>query len=261
MSKFSRRIVCALITAVLATALTATNATATESAPTGPTLLDPNFEKPTVGECRNYGLGAVAGETNSSPVVGCGTTHTSKVIAAPLLPDALTWESSDEAIHLAMVKACLPAYRTKLGRTESLRQKSAYEIAWYEPTQTQKDNGARWLRCDLILYGGFTLQSITRNATPILPAAPLPKSVKSCLAGPDDSIRLTVCTKNHRYRATGTYLVERTYYPGRDGLIAIANRRCPSLVSTPHYWWAYWMDRNSWKAGDHTITCYSHTSS
>ena len=257
MSKFSRRIVCALTTAVFATALTATNAIATESGQTGPTLLDPNYEKPMVGRCRNYGLGAVAGQSNSSPEVSCGTTHTSKVIATPLLPDALTWESSAEAINLAMIKACLPAFRSKLGRTESLRQKSAYDIAWYEPTQTQKDMGARWLRCDLILFGGLTLQPITRNATPILPAAPLPRSVKSCLAGPIDSIRLTVCSKNHRYRATGTWLVDRTYYPD---LQAIANRRCPSLVSSPHdYYWTA-MGRSSWKAGDHTITCYSHTS-
>jgi hypothetical protein len=252
---------CALTTVLFATALAA-GTTATAVAPGAPVLEDPaRFEIPTVDECRNYGLAAVAGQTNSSPVVGCGTTHTSKVIATPLLPDSLTWASSPDAIHLAMVKACLPAFRAKLGRTESLRQKSAYDIVWFEPTQVQKDSGARWLRCDLVLFGGATLQPITRNATPILPAAPLPNRVKSCIAGPDDSIRLTVCTKAHRYRATGTYLVVRDYYPGPDNLFTIAKNRCPNLVTTPRYWYATWMGKNSWKAGDHTITCYSHTSS
>lgn len=258
MSKFSRRIVCALTTAVFATALTAsTTATAVEG---GQQLEDPAvYQIPTIGECRNYGLAAVAPPTNESPIVGCGTTHTSKVIATPLLPDSLTWESPEPAIHLAMIKACFPAFNSKLGRTESLRQKSAYSMAWFYPTQAQKDAGARWLRCDLILLGGSTLQPITRNATPILPAAPLSKSVKSCLAGPADSIRLTVCSKTHRYRATGTWLVDRTYYPGPD-LAAIANRRCPSLVSTPRYYYWVAMGKDSWKAGDRTITCYSRTS-
>jgi len=260
MSPFSRRIVCALSTVICATALTA-GTTATAAAPGTPQLEDPaRFEIPTVGECHNYGLAVAAQESDTSAVVPCGTTHTAKVIKTPLLPENLTWDSEASAIHLVMVKACLPAFRAILGRTERLRQKSAYEIVWFEPTQAQKDAGARWLRCDLVLYGGYSLQPITRNTAPILQAYPLPNRVTSCLVG-GDPIRLTVCSKTHRYRATGTWLVERTYYPGHDGMLAIAKRRCPSLVTTPRYWYAFWMDRNAWKAGDRTITCYSHTSS
>jgi hypothetical protein len=261
MSTFSRRIIGALSTILFATALTA-GATATAATPGRPSLEpDPSFEIPTVGECRNYGLAAVAPSTNESPTVSCGDLHTSKVIATPLLPEALTWESPETQIHLAMVKACLPAFRSILGRTERLRQRSAYEVAWFTPTQTQRDAGARWLRCDLVLYGGSTLMPIRRNAVPILPAAPLPKSVTSCLVGPDDAIRKTVCTKTHRYRAAGTWRVDWSYYPGHDALLRIAKNHCPSLVSTPRWWYAFWMDQNSWKAGDRIITCYSHTSS
>jgi hypothetical protein len=260
MSSFSRRIVCALSTVIVATAL-ATGTTAAAAAPSTQGLEDPGtFEIPTIGECRNYGLGVVAQQSDTTaPLPSCGTTHTSKVIATPVLSES-TWAAGASAIHLAMVKACRPAYIAILGRTEKLRQKSAYEIAWYEPTQAQKDAGARWLRCDLILYGGYSLQPITRNAAPILEAYPLPNRVTSCLVG-GDPIRLTVCSKTHRYRATGTYLVQRTYYPGTDTLYAIAQRECPSRVTTPRYWYAFWMDRNAWKAGDRTITCYSHTSS
>lgn len=257
MSQFSRRIICALTTAVFASMLTA-GATATAVAGQ---QADPNFEIPTVGECRNYGMAAVAPPTNGSPVVPCSELHTSKVIATPLLPDNLTWDSPETAIHLAMAKACLPAFRSTLGRTEKLRQKSAYEIAWFYPTEDQKLAGARWLRCDLLLYGGNTLMPIRRNAIPILQAAPLPRAVTSCLNGSGDDVRKTVCTKTHRYRATGTWLVDRTYYPGNAALFDIAKRRCPSLVSTPRYWYAWWMDRNSWKAGDRAITCYSRTTS
>jgi hypothetical protein len=258
MSQVSRRIICALITAVLATMLTA-GATATAATPGRPALEpNPSHQIPTVGDCRLYGMAAASAATNSSPVVPCGDLHTAKVIATPMLPDALTWESDAVAIHLVMAKACLPAFRSILGRTERLRQKSAYDIVWFAPTQIQKDAGARWLRCDLVLLGGSTLMPIRRNAAPILQAAPLPKAVTSCLVG--DEEKQTVCTKTHRYRATGTWLVERTYYPGDAALFDIAKRRCPSLVSTPRYWYAYWMGRNSWKAGDRTITCYSHTS-
>ena len=262
MSQISRRIICALTTAVFAATLTA-GATARATGP-GRAALEPgeSFGIPTVGECRNYGLAAVAPPTNESPVVPCGELHTSKVIATPLLPDSLTWDSPGPAIHLAMAKACFPKFRSTLGRTERLRQMSAYDIAWFFPTEAQKLAGARWLRCDLVLYGGSTLMPIRRNAVPILQAAPLPRAVTSCLAGPDDDVRQTVCSKVHRYRATGTWLVERTYYPGHDALFDIAKRRCPSLVSTPRRWHARWMgDRSAWRAGDRTITCYSHTSS
>ena len=44
---------------------------------------------------------------------------------------------------------------------------SAYEIAWFYPTDEQKLAGAKWLRCDLLLYGGNTLTPIRRNARPI----------------------------------------------------------------------------------------------
>lgn len=264
MSKFSRRIVCALTTAVFATALTAgTTATAAAPDPSQRGLLepDPNFEKPLINKCRNYGMAAVAAPTNDSAVVSCLTTHTSKVVGTPQLPASLTWGSTDNAIQLAVLKGCLPAFRHYLGRTEALRHKSAYEFAWFEPTQTQKDAGARWFRCDLVLIGGLSLMPIKRNTIPILQAAPLPRSVTSCLVGPDDSIRKTVCTKTHRYRATGTYLVERSTYPGQAGMREIANRRCPSRVSTPRTWYATWPLKNSWLAGNHTITCYSRTSS
>jgi hypothetical protein len=261
MSTFSRRVSCARSTIVVASMLTA-GATATAAAPGTPQLLDPDFEKPTIGECHNYGMTVANQPTDTSPVVPCGTTHTAKVLATPMLPASLTWETATaDAMNLALAKACLPAFNSILGRTEKLRQKSAYDIVTFVPTQAQKDAGARWMRCDLVLSGGYSLQPITRNTSPILHAYPLPKSVTSCLVGPDDTIRRTVCSKTHRYRATGTWLVERTYYPGHDALLSIARNRCPGLVTTPRWWFAWWMTRNMWKAGDRTITCYSHTSS
>jgi hypothetical protein len=262
MSTFSRRIVCALTIALLTTGLTGGTyaiAATPDRGAQGVLEPDPDFEKPPVGKCRNYGMAAVFEESNDSQTVSCGTTHTSKVVGTPLLPDSLTWDSTDNAIQLAVLKGCLPAFRHYLGRTEALRHRSAYEFAWFEPTQTQKDAGARWIRCDLVLIGGLSLMPIKRNAIPILQAAPLPRSVTSCLAG-SDPIRKTVCTKTHRYRATGTYLVDRSTYPGEDGMRTIANRRCPSRVSTPRSWYATWPRKNSWLAGNHTITCYSRTS-
>ena len=149
MSQISRRIICALTTAVFAATLTA-GATARATGP-GRAELEPgeSFGIPTVGECRNYGLAAVAPPTNESPVVPCGELHTSKVIATPLLPDGLTWDSPAPAIRLAMLEAGLPKFRQLLGRTERLRQRSAYELAWFGPTQVQKDAGARWLEVHL----------------------------------------------------------------------------------------------------------------
>lgn len=261
MSTFSRRITCALTTVIVTSVLSA-GSTATAGAPRLPGVEDPNFEKPTVGECHNYGLAVVDQFSDSSPVVPCGSTHTAMVIATAPLPGTLEWETATETqLRLAIVKACLPEFRSILGRTEKLRQKSAYNISWFAPTTAQREAGARWLRCDLILEGGYSLQPIKRNVAPILQAYPLPNAVASCIVGGDLNLRRTVCSKTHRYRATGTYLVQRTYFPGGPILFDIAKRECPSRVSTPRYWYALYMDRESWLAGDRTITCYTHTAS
>ena len=52
---------------------------------------DPNYHKPTLGECHDYTLADVAPRSNTSPVVDCADAHTAKVIAIRNLPPGASW--------------------------------------------------------------------------------------------------------------------------------------------------------------------------
>jgi len=218
----------------------------------------PHYQQPVAGQCRNYTYDAALKDSNSSPVVPCSSTHTARVLAAPLLPSGMTWNASVDSLERVMIKACYPKFVQTLGRTAKIRHRSAYSIMWFIPTLTQRQHGARWIRCDIVLRGGQQLRAIPKDSSPMLPSGSLPNSIARCLTG--DQHLLTICGKTHNYRATGATIVDRTAFPGDSTLSSIAKKRCPSLVSTPRHWYATWPGKNSWIAGDHVIVCYSHVS-
>jgi len=218
----------------------------------------PHYQQPSVGQCRNYTIDAAFKDSNNSPVVACSTKHTAKVIAVPQLPSSLNWGSPMSSIERAMTKACYPKFEDILGRTTRVRARTSYTLMWFIPTQAQRDHGARWLRCDVAIWGGNVLQPLPTNKTPMLPASGIPNKVARCLVG--DQFLITVCAKTHRYRATDTTVVDRATFPGNKTLLAIAKKRCPNLVSTPRNYYATWPDKQIWNMGNHVIVCYSHTS-
>jgi len=218
----------------------------------------PHYQQPSVGQCRNYTMDAALKESNNSPVVVCSNTHTARVLAVPMLPSGMTWNASVDKLALVMEKACYPALVKALGRTVKKQHLSAYGIMWFIPTATQRQHGARWIRCDVVLQGGQQLRAIPKDTSPMLPSGSLPKSVARCVTGTQRLI--TICGKTHNYRASAATLVDRTTYPGSSTLASIAKKRCPGLVSTPRSWYATWAARSGWVAGDHMIVCYSHVS-
>ena len=256
MSLLSGRLGRLLAGASTIVALTAT-LTLAPSATAGAEADGPHYQEPTVGQCRNYTYDAMVKESNSTPVTACSNNHTALVIAVPQLPAALNWSSSFEQLLQATLNTCVPALAQKLGRTAVLRNLAAYNLSFFFPTQTQKDHGARWVRCDLILSGGQALQRLPMDSTPVLPAAPLPKSVAACLVGTNHLY--TVCSKTHQYHATGAIVLSGGY-PGTASLNRTARQKCPAKVSTPGNYYYTFSSKESWKAGDKAITCFSHRS-
>jgi hypothetical protein len=214
----------------------------------------PDYGIAEVGECRDYTFDQAMKPSENSAPVDCSTSHTAQVLATPMLPDSVGYDDVP-AMERVMLRACYPAFQEHLGRSESLRHRSAYSIMWFIPTQTQRDNGARWLRCDLVLRAGKSLRPLPASTAPVLHAAPLPDKVARCLTGRGV---LTTCSRTHTWRATGTYLVAKDAYPGKRALLRIAKRKCPSRTSSRD-WYATWASRTTWQAGDHTITCYTRT--
>jgi len=126
---------------------------------------------------------------------------------------------------------------------------TAFVVAWFRPTRAQLDAGARWLRCDLIAYGGRTkLAPIPDQPT----ATPLRDSIRSCLTS-GRGFR-TTCSRPHAWRATGVAKVRLAGYPGDQRMRQIAIQRCRDEVRQGKPYWFRWqvVDTNRW-----LITCYS----
>lgn len=252
-----RGTIAATLTAALLTilaALVAVPTTATAQA----LLPDPYFGAPTVGECKNYTAAGGSQFVETSEPVECTATHTAKVYAVVLLPDALDWSSNQGELVRASFKRCYPGWTETLGRSDKLRQMSAYSLYIFWPTNAQKESGARWVRCDVTLLGGTRLMPLPVDTIPMLPTAPLPSNVAACRSG--DNLALTTCDRSHRYRATGGVTLADGPYPGREKFVRILKTRCDDLTFS-NTWYAFWPSKFFWKLGERTLVCYTKTTS
>jgi len=216
----------------------------------------PHYQEPAVGKCRTYTLTAAMKESNSTPVTACSSTHTAKVFKVAQLPASLTWNSSVDQIAAEVVDVCGPAFDQALGASEKVRRMAAYTWFWFEPTQTQKEHGARWFRCDVTMWGHNSLIPLPSNANPLLRFG-LKYGATRCIYGTENLG--TSCAKSHHHRATGAFTISGTTYPGDQGIKRIVSRRCPSLV-TSRSWMYTAPNREGWRYGNRIVVCYSHTS-
>jgi len=242
----------------LATVLTAvaTASVALVAAPAlaGTTTPDgPDYQAPTVGECRTTNLADASKPSDTSAPTDCAATHTLRVIAVGHLPDDVAW-SQAAAVEKVAAKICQPAENEALGRSYAVRDMSAYSYFWFEPTKGQRSHGARWIRCDLGLWGGAKILPLPTDETPALEQPPLPEKVARCLT--PRSFSPTTCARKHAFRATGVFTMKSSTFPGTAKLNAAAARRCPSRVSSDAYRWSYRL-KPGWSAGDHLVVCYS----
>lgn len=214
----------------------------------------PHYQEPQVGQCRNYGYSAAMGSTAQTPVVACSSTHTAKVIAVVQLPSSMTWSTPlDDIVHAGAVK-CEDAYFQAVGSTDLKRRMTALGEAIFVPTQAQRDHGARWIRCDVVVWGRSALVPLP-NRTPILGDV-RPYKITRCIVG--THLYVTACGLTHTYRATGDFHLSGTTYPGDAAVLRAAERHCPSLVSSRTWVWTG-PDRARWRAGNHVVVCFTKT--
>lgn len=241
----------ALTTVTLTAALAAAGAGAATATPRGP-----DYQAPQVGDCHQITLAQGGQASETSAPTDCATSHTVRVIAVGHLPDGVTW-SQTAAVAKAATRACVPALDETLGRSAKVRDSSAYTSLWFIPTKDQRSHGARWIRCDIALYGGSKLVALPTDATPALDAPPLPDKVARCLTG---KALTTTCARTHAWRATGTFTVASKKFPGTKRLNRLATDKCVSRISGNTYRWTY-KSPLVWNLGDHVVVCYSKTSS
>ena len=214
---------------------------------------------PQVGRCEVLTMRQASRENDHGRVVHCTKPHTAEVAGVVTLPSSLNWSSATMAQLNGVIDArCLPLYGALLGRSTRIRDTSAYEPIWFEPTVTQRSAGARWLSCDVVRPAGPVLDTLPTSTKPFLPDGKLGNAIARCLT---KAVYDTPCSATHLWRATGKVLLSLRY-PGAKELNRQADNDCRGRVIRGRpYRWTY-RDKLTWNLEpDRVIVCYSQTSS
>src|SRR4051794_844513 len=170
---------------------------------------------PTVGSCTTLTAQQAAARSDRSTTVDCTKAHTAQVAGVVRLPKRLKFSTAtNEQLFRVVAGRCAPKVDALLGRNAATRDSSGYSYYWFEPTKSQRAQGARWLSCSVALVKGPKLAKLPKSTAPFLPDGALPDSVARCLT---KAPFLTTCSQSHTWRATGTFTVTGKY-PGAKAL-------------------------------------------
>jgi hypothetical protein len=221
----------------------------------------PDFGAPAVGACSTMTAEQADARVDRSTVVPCSQAHQAKVAGVVRLPDGLAYSSRGK-LYRAMVKRCKPAWNELLGRTHRVRDSSAYQLVWFVPSKDQRQHGARWMSCSVVLRKGTELAKLPATKAPLLPKGELGDRIHRCLLATTASTITTRCSAEHGWRATGSFVVSSETFPGTTAVNRAARTKCPRLTNPRKpFRWTYWTKVNWQAGGDHAVICYTKTKS
>lgn len=248
MSLTSRLTRCALAVALAGVALTA---------PSPASALIP--AAPEVGSCHDITWAEYNQAADPDPEVSCESPHTSRTFLAPQVPDDIAMDD-DAALRQFVLRRCGRAYTEAVSPDKRRELMSSYGWFWFTPTTSQVEDGARWVRCDLGLWGGkhklAPLPTIAR--TPALGPAPHPDKEARCWTGKKDGYWLTVCAKSHAFRATGPFRMKGKKFPSPAAFEKFAAPRC-KRVSDNDKWSYFYPTKAQWRSGFKWVQCADQT--
>ena len=236
-------------TGVVAALLTTPAHTAVAAAPA---------DRPKAGSCHAL-TGAESGAASDPDApISCDRTHTSRTFMVPTVPDRIAMDDLD-ALGELVSDRCTPTYLRKISRSDRARALSSYFYVWFAPTRQEIRDGARWVRCDIVLAGGpGALAPLPPAITPALRTAPHPDNVARCQLGKRKDFAITVCSKAHEYRAKGTYVMAGKKYPSERARFAEAKRRCPRITGS-RSWLVSYASVASFRFGSKLAICSAKT--
>lgn len=188
--------------------------------------------------------------------MSCERSHTSRTFAVPSVPRGVPMGDTD-ALQRVVDRACRPAYHRAVSTDIRERLLSAYSYVWFAPTDQQVRQGARWVRCDLVVFGGTsTLVPLPPAQVPALGTAPYPDREARCYVG--RRFLVTACSRPHQLRARSVYQLRAGRYPSEAELQRTAERRCAPVAG--RRWTAFPPSREDWRGGFRYVVCTSRTS-
>jgi hypothetical protein len=256
----------AVLSLALALALTATLAACGDTrAPSGDT-----DERPALGACRVLDPEDVARPSDDTEPVECTEPHTAETYAVGQLParfdDA---DYDDDELGAWAYAACSKAFADFLGADDSLVMRTVVSWAWFRPSKSAWDDGARWYRCDVVGGGEQSKEyvELPTTAQGLLLGRPHDRWLV-CADGATVAGSVKVpCTEPHLWRAVTTISLgdQGEDYPG-DRVVEVTTRDfCSKSVGAwlnypVDYDFGYtWFHEAEWDAGNRRSVCWART--
>ena len=237
------RVVASVTAMAVAVGLTASGASASASAPTAPR----------VGACYDYTYQQSLSSSSPTGVVPCKGTHTAVTYqvgtvtgaagkaTSPTAPVVIT--TSGRACQLAQYK--LEGFRIELSRVS---------FTWFVPTQAQWTAGARWFRCDAVLFSGKSYASIPRRFLSFAKSAAGLRAYRRCATKAGN---IVACASAHAYRIKTFVRLGKLSapWPGLAAVKARSYRLCSAALGR-HPAFRTWPLRNGWVQAQRFSGCY-----
>lgn len=236
---------------------------------TDPAAVDA-VEPPEEGTCRALTTADLTEPVNATRTVPCNDRHTAETYHVAELPkefDDLTHD--DPALGRFAYQRCSKQFRNYLGLDARQALRTILTWVWFRPSQQAWEDGARWIRCDVV--GGHAESEKLRRlpgTTESLFAGRAKDEWVACASGrPFSSAEKVPCSEPHDWRAVTSIKVAEPEdpYPGDATVATRSDSFCESSV---HAWLNYpddfefavtWFGEQQWQAGNRFSVCWAQT--
>lgn len=228
---------------------------------------------PEVGKCRNLTHEDVAEAYNFDKYVPCDEPHNAETFGAGPLPDEFKdAEYGDEKVNEWAFSQCRKLLEKYVGSDQSLLMRSMLSHVYFGPSEKAWDEGARWIRCDVVGGGQqgaeyVDLPTTTRNLLKVKKVEDVEDRWMVCAEGKSVSSAKVPCSEPHQMRAVTTIKLgeAKTKFLGVAESKKKASQYCKGSVQA---WLGYpesfdygytWFGEKEWNAGNRWAVCWAVT--
>lgn len=227
---------------------------------------------PDVGACRALTPDDVAGPSNATRPVPCSQPHTAQTYAVDSLPSQFAHASYDDPDVAAYAyRTCTQQFMDFTGADDSLSMRTILSWAWFRPSTSAWDHGARWYRCDVIGGGdqSGSYVDLPPTARDLLTGRPKDEWMVCAQGATVDGSVKVPCTEKHTWRAVTTIVLgdATAAYPGDSVVQSRTKDFCSTSVGAwldypVDYDFGYsWFQQPEWDAGNRRSVCWARTAS
>ena len=223
---------------------------------------------PHVGSCRTLPVTAVEQPDDDSPVVPCARPHTAETFAVGRFAGSLAETAvDDERLSSEVLDDCERRFRRYVGADESLALRTVLSWAWFRPTPSAWEAGARWYRCDLVAQDTDGLLELRGRARGVLLGRPDDRWLLCAVGARVGDAPRVPCDQPHDWRAVTTVVLgdEQAAWPGDRRVEVRTDDFCSNSVGAwlgypVDYTYGYtWSGRAEWEAGNRRSVCWART--